>query len=76
MLALAFVGFIFLSGFLLAAFPNMYVRFRDRVLWGLMPRELITPEQREVTRESRIAGGIIAAVAAYMAFSIIQLMLR
>jgi hypothetical protein len=75
-LALALLGFFFLSAFLLAAFPNTYARFRDRVFWGFIPRETITPEERKITPESRIAGAIIAAAAAYMAFSIIKLMLR
>lgn len=66
------LGFFLLSGFLLAAMPNTYARFRDVTLWRFLPRDAIPPERRAISRQSRVVGGIIALVAAWMAFSLIQ----
>ena len=66
------LGFFLLSGFLLAAMPNTYSRFRDVTLWRFLPRDAIPPERREIGGQSRVVGGIIALVAAWMAFSLMQ----
>ena len=66
------LGFFLLSGFLLAAMPNTYARFRDLTLWRFLPRDAIPPERRAISGQSRLVGGIIALVAAWMAFSLIQ----
>jgi hypothetical protein len=66
------LGFFLLSGFLLAAMPNTYTRFRDVALWRFLPRDAIPPERRAIGGQSRVVGGIIALVAAWMAFRLIQ----
>jgi hypothetical protein len=70
------LGFFLLSGFLLAAMPNTYARFRDVTLWRFLPRAAIPSERRAISGQSRVVGGIIALVAAWMAFSLIQSILH
>lgn len=68
--SLILLGFFLLSGFLLAAMPDTYARFRDVTLWRFLPRDAFPPERRAISRQSRIVGGIIALVAAWMAYTI------
>ena len=69
------LGYFLVSGFLLAAMPSTYARFREITRWRFLPRGAIPPERRVITTQSRVVGGIILVVAAWMAFALIQAIL-